>query len=338
MSKTYDVAVVGATGAVGESMLDMLARQTFPVGKVHALAGDRSVGQRVRFDNRQLPVRELESFDFQQVRLALFAATADAAERYAPKAMEAGCLVIDASARFRHDDAIPLVVAHVNPAALAGHARSGIVASPDAMTIQLALVLKPILDAVGLERVDVTALMAVSGGGRGGVEELAGQSARLLNGQPIDCQVFPRRIAFNLLPQIDVFQGNGYTRGEMQIVRDLGRLLGDERLQVNPTAVWAPVFHGHCAVLHLQTRDKLTEVAARDLLAGSPGLTVLDEHRPGGYPTPEEASGQDSVQVGRIRESLAHPLGLDLWVVADNPRNAALNCLQIAEILIKERL
>lgn len=338
MHKTYDVAVVGATGAVGEIILDRLAGRGFPVGEVHALAGQRSLGRRVEFGNRQLPVQDVDTFDFGRVRLALFAAGAAAAERYAPGAVAAGCVVIDASARFRHDDAIPLAVPDVNPGVLAGRAGPGILAGPGAMAIQLALVLKPILDAAGLERVDVTALLAVSGNGRDGVEELAGQSARLLNGQPIDCRVYPRQIAFNLLPQVDDFQGNGYTREEMQIVRDLGRVLGEERLQVNPTAVWAPVFHGHCAVLRLETRDRLTEVAARDVLSRGPGLVVVDEHRTGGYPTPVEAIGRDGVLVGRIREDISHPRGLNLWMAADNLRNAALNSVRIAETLLEERL
>jgi aspartate-semialdehyde dehydrogenase len=274
------------------------------------------------------------------VLIGLFSAGASISRVYAPKAAEAGCVVIDNTSQFRYDDEIPLVVPEVNEAAIAGYKRHGIIANPNCSTIQMLVALKPIHDAVGIRRVNVCTYQAVSGTGKDAIEELAGQTAKLLNGKDIEAKVYPKQIAFNVLPHIDVFQDNGYTKEEMKMVWETRKIMGDESIQVNPTAVRVPVFYGHSEAVHIETGKKITADSARQLLAAAPGVEVLDEHADGGYPTAvTEGAGQDPVYVGRIREDISHPLGLDLWVVADNVRKgAALNSIQIAEILVKNHL
>ncbi len=340
MSRTFDVAVVGATGAVGETMLEILAERKFPVGQVYALASERSAGKQVQFGNRRLTVQDLAGFDFSKAQIGLFSAGASISKDYAPRAAAAGCVVVDNTSQFRYDDEIPLVVPEVNPGSIADHTRHGIIANPNCSTIQMLVALKPLHDAARIERINVCTYQAVSGTGKEAIEELATQSARLLNGQPIETQVYPKQIAFNVLPHIDVFQDNGYTKEEMKMVWETRKIMGDESIQVNPTAVRVPVFYGHSEAVHIETRDKLTAEAARALLEKAPGVVVLDEHRDGGYPTAvTEGAGHDPVYVGRIREDISHPRGLDLWVVADNVRKgAALNSIQIAEILVKDYL
>jgi aspartate-semialdehyde dehydrogenase len=339
--KTFDVAVVGATGAVGTAMLDILAERKFPVGQVYALASERSAGERVPFAGRELRVENLAEFDFHKVQLGLFSPGASVSAVYAPKAAAAGCVVIDNTSRFRYEADVPLVVPEVNPEAIAQYKARGIIANPNCSTIQLAVALKPIHDAVGIERINVATYQAVSGAGRSGIEQLASETALLLNGKPLEKGgKFPRQIAFNVLPQVDEFQDNGYTREEMKMVWETQKILGDGGIKVNATAVRVPVFYGHSEAVHLETRDKLSAEAARALLAKAPGVVVLDERKPGGYPTPvTEAARRDGVFVGRIREDLSHPRGLDLWVVSDNVRKgAALNAVQIAELLVKSYL
>lgn len=340
MSKKYDVAVVGATGAVGEAMLDILAQRRFPVNNVHALASSRSVGKTVPFGNRELAVEDLATFDFAKAQIGLFSAGAALSAEYAPKAAAAGCVVVDNTSQFRYDDDIPLVVPEVNPHAIAQYKNRGIIANPNCSTIQMLVALKPIHDAVGIARINVATYQAVSGTGKEAIEELATQTALLLNGKPIVCEVYPKQIAFNVLPHIDVFLPNGYTKEEMKMVWETRKIMEDEEIMVNPTAARVPVFYGHSEAVHIETRKKITAAAARELLANAPGVVVLDEHKPGGYPTAvTEASGKDPVYVGRIREDISHPLGLNMWVVSDNVRKgAALNSIQIAEILIKEYL
>lgn len=340
MSKKYDVAVVGATGAVGEAMLDILAQRRFPVNNVHALASSRSVGKTVPFGNRELAVEDLATFDFAKAQIGLFSAGAALSAEYAPKAAAAGCVVVDNTSQFRYDDDIPLVVPEVNPHAIAQYKNRGIIANPNCSTIQMLVALKPIHDAVGIARINVATYQAVSGTGKEAIEELATQTALLLNGKPIACEVYPKQIAFNVLPHIDVFLPNGYTKEEMKMVWETRKIMEDEEIMVNPTAARVPVFYGHSEAVHIETRKKITAAAARELLANAPGVVVLDEHKPGGYPTAvTEASGKDPVYVGRIREDISHPLGLNMWVVSDNVRKgAALNSIQIAEILIKEYL
>jgi aspartate-semialdehyde dehydrogenase len=338
--KKYNVAVVGATGAVGEIMLSILEQRNFPVGEVYPLASSRSAGKRVEFKNKQLIVEDLETFDFSKADIGLFSPGASVSAIYAPKAAEAGCVVVDNTSQFRYDDDIPLVVSEVNPDAVADYKNRGIIANPNCSTIQMLVALKPIYDAVGIERINVCTYQAVSGSGKEAIEELAKQTADLLNVQDVQCNVYPKQIAFNVLPQIDVFQDNGYTKEEMKMVWETRKIFDDESIMVNPTAVRVPVFYGHSEAVHIETKEKIDVATATKLLGEMSGVTVLDEREDGGYPTAvTEAAGEDPVFVGRIREDISHPRGLNMWVVSDNVRKgAALNSVQIAEILVKHYL
>ena len=338
MSETYDVAVVGATGAVGETMLEILEQRKFPVGKVYPLASARSAGKRIPFRGSHLLVEDLDGFDFSKVRIGLFSAGASISEKYAPIAAAAGCVVVDNTSQFRYNDEIPLVVPEVNPEAIADYKRHGIIANPNCSTIQMLVALKPIQDAVGIERINVCTYQAVSGTGKDAIKELAGQTAGLLNGKSVESKVYPKQIAFNVLPHIDVFMDNGYTKEEMKMVWETHKIMGDDSIRVNPTAVRVPVFYGHSEAVHIETRDKLSADDARKLLEKAPGVVVMDGRCDGGYPTAvTEGATHDPVYVGRIRDDISHPRGLDMWVVADNVRKgAALNSIQIAEILVKD--
>ncbi len=340
MSKLFDVAVLGATGAVGEAMLSILEQRDFPVGRLYPLASERSAGNTVTFRGDTLRVEDAAGFDFSRVQIGLFSAGASVSEVYAPKAGAAGCVVIDNTSQFRYDDDIPLVVPEVNAHAIAGYARRNIIANPNCSTIQMVVALKPIYDAVGIERINVCTYQAVSGTGKPAMEELASQTAALLNGKPVTCEVYPKQIAFNVLPHIDVFQDNGYTKEEMKMVWETRKILEDDSILVNPTAVRVPVFYGHSEAVHIELKRKLSADQARQLLEKAPGVIVLDTRQPGGYPTAvTDSAHNDAVFVGRIREDISHPRGLDLWVVADNVRKgAALNSIQIAEILAKDYL
>jgi len=340
MSKTYDVAVVGATGAVGETMLSILAERKFPVGKVYALASERSAGKKVEFGDKRLTVENLADFDFSKVQIGLFSAGGSISAEFAPKAAAAGCVVIDNTSEFRYVDDIPLVVPEVNPHAIANYKTKGIIANPNCSTIQMLVALKPIQDAVGISRINVCTYQAVSGTGKEAISELASQTARLLNGLPVEPEVYPKQIAFNVLPQIDVFMDNGYTKEEMKMVWETKKIMEDESIQVNPTAVRVPVFYGHSEALHIETKEKLTAQACRELLEKAPGVQVMDTREDGGYPTAvTEGATNDPTYVGRIREDISHERGINMWVVSDNVRKgAALNSIQIAEILIKDYL
>ena len=340
MSKVFDVAVVGATGAVGETMLRVLHERNFPVGQVYPLASSRSAGKRVDFGGKMLVVEDLDSFVFTKVQIGLFSAGGSISEKYAPIAAEAGCVVVDNTSHFRYDDDIPLVVPEVNPEAIADYKTRGIIANPNCSTIQMLVALKPIYDAVGIARINVCTYQAVSGTGKPAIEELAGQTADLLGGKSIEANVYPKQIAFNVLPQIDVFEDNGYTREEMKMVWETRKIFSDDSIMVNPTAVRVPVFYGHSEAIHIETREKISAARARELLEGTEGIVVVDEHIDGGYPTAvTEGVDTDPVYVGRIREDISHPMGLDMWVVADNVRKgAATNSIQIAEILAKSHL
>jgi aspartate-semialdehyde dehydrogenase len=287
-----------------------------------------------------LTVEDLDTFDFSTVQIGLFSPGASVSAVYAPKAAAAGCVVIDNTSQFRYDADIPLVVPEVNPAAIAEYRNRGIIANPNCSTIQMLVALKPIYDAVGIERINVCTYQAVSGTGKEAIEELARQTAELLNGKPTESKVYPRQIAFNCLPQIDVFMDNGYTKEEMKMVWETRKIMGDDRIQVNPTAVRVPVFYGHSEAVHIETREKIDIETARALLRKAPGVKLLDERKDGGYPTAvTEAANHDPVYVGRIREDISHPRGLNLWVVSDNVRKgAALNSVQIAEILVNSYL
>jgi len=337
MTEKYNIAIVGATGAVGEAMISILEERKFPVDRVYALASERSVGKRIPFNGRSLKVENLETFDFSKANIGLFSAGASLSEKYAPIAAAAGCVVIDNTSQFRYDDDIPLVVPEVNPESIAQHVDRMIIANPNCSTIQMLVALKPIQDAVGISRINVCTYQAVSGSGKVGIEEVVSQTSQLLNGRPIESKVYPKQIAFNVLPQIDVFMENGYTKEEMKMVWETKKIMGDDSIEVNPTAVRVPVFYGHSEAIHIETKEIISVEKVRELLEAAPGITVMDERIDGGYPTAvTESSGNDDVFVGRIRKDISHEKGINLWVVADNVRKgAALNSVQIAEELVK---
>ena len=333
-TKQFKVAVVGATGAVGEAMLAMLAERKFPVSELVALASERSAGEHVKWRNRDVVVRDLAEFDPAGVDIALFSAGGGVSREHAPRFAAAGAVVIDNSSAFRADADVPLVVAEVNPETLRNRPK-GIIANPNCSTMQLMVALAPLHRAAGIERINVATYQSVSGTGRKALEELGRQTAGLLSFQEVRPEVYPVQIAFNVIPHGGDFQPNGYTSEEMKLVDETRRILGDDTIRVNATVVRVPVFYGHSEAVNIETRDKLTAGQARKLLQGAPGIEVVDEHEAGGYPTPvTHASGSDPVYVGRIREDLSHPRGLNLWVVADNIRKgAALNAVQLAELV-----
>lgn len=338
MSRVFDVAVVGVSSLVGEALLSILAEREFPLGKLYALDTGEEAGGRVEFKGSHLKVGSVESFDFSQAQLAFFCAGRDISESFVPRAAAAGCVVIDDSPVFRMEPDVPLVAAGVNPQALSGWRARHIIANPNGSTTLMWTALKAIYDTAGIERINVVTYQSASGADREGVEELAKQTADLLNMRGIESRVFPRQIAFNVLPQIGDFEANGYTREEMKMVWESRKILGEAAIGINPTTVRVPVFFGHALALHIETRDKITADEARELLQRAPGVELVDEPAAGQYPTPvTEASGEDAVFVGRVREDISHPQGLDLWVVGDNVRaGAALNCVQIAQILVKD--
>lgn len=341
MSRSFRVAVVGATGLVGDTMIKVLGERNFPVSELHALASNRSIGKTVSFHGKEQAVDDLEGFDFSRADIGLFSAGAEISREYAPQAAAAGCIVIDNTSEFRYQDDIPLVVPEVNAHAIAQYKARGIIANPNCSTIQMLVALKPIHDAVGIERINVATYQSVSGAGREAVEELASQSVALMNGQgPQKGKVIARQIAFNCVPQIDAFQENGYTKEEMKMVWETHKIMEDDSIRVNATAVRVPVFFGHSEAVHVETRKKITAAEARALLRKAPGVEVIDERRPGGYPTAAtEAANRDTVYVGRIREDISSECGLNLWIVADNVRKgAATNSVQIAEILVREHI
>ncbi len=339
-NNTFNVAVVGATGVVGATMIEILADRGFPVAQLFPLASERSAGKTVGFRGETHRVGAVDEFDFARADLGLFSAGAEVSGEFAPRAAAAGCVVIDNSSRFRYEPDVPLVVPEVNSDTLGAHRARGIIANPNCSTIQMVVALKPIYDAVGIERVNVATYQAVSGTGKEAVEELAGQTAAWIDGRAAEPEVYPKQIAFNALPHCDVFLDNGYTKEEMKIVWETQKILADASIKVNATAVRVPVFYGHSEAVHLETRQKLSAREARALLERAPGVVVMDERRDGGYPTSvTESAGSDEVFVGRIREDISHPRGLNLWVVSDNVRKgAALNSVQIAELVVKDYL
>ncbi|MEQ8691869.1 MAG: aspartate-semialdehyde dehydrogenase [Pseudomonadales bacterium] len=334
-AEAYNVAVVGATGAVGEALVEILESRNFPVKQLFLLASERSAGKRVQFKGKSIMVTRLDEFDFSQADIGLFSAGGDLSAVYAPKAAAAGCVVIDNTSQFRYDADVPLIVPEVNAHRLADHKARNIIANPNCSTIQMVVALKPIHDAVGIARINVSTYQAVSGAGAGGVRELAGQTANLLNGKEIETKVMPVQIAFNAIPQIDKFQDNGYTKEEMKMVWETQKILEDDSIMVNPTCVRIPVFYGHSEAVHIETRAEISPAQAAELLRVAPKIRVFDDQS---YPTAvEHGAGKDDVLVGRIRKDISHPMGLNLWVVADNVRKgAALNSVQIAELLIQD--
>ncbi|HSM99506.1 MAG TPA: aspartate-semialdehyde dehydrogenase [Rudaea sp.] len=338
MTKTYKVAMAGATGAVGEALLSILAERKFPVSEFVPLASERSAGGKVEFAGKQMTVQNLADYDFSGVDIAFFSAGGKVSREHAPRAAAAGAVVIDNTSEFRYQDDIPLVVSEVNPEAVAQYTNRGIIANPNCSTMQMLVALAPIHRAAGITRINVATYQSVSGAGRSGMEELARQTAALLSFKEIAPAKFSKQIAFNVIPHIDDFQDNGYTKEEMKMVWETRKILGDTAIEVNPTAVRVPVFYGHAEAVHIETREKITAAQARALLEKAPGVSVVDRREAGGYPTPvSDAAGKDAVSVGRIREDISHPRGLDLWIVADNIRKgAALNAVQIGEILVRD--
>lgn len=334
----YNIAVVGATGMVGSTTLSILEERQFPIDNLFVIASHRSAGDTLEFKGKPYIIEDVKDFDFNQTQIAFFSAGSEVSAEYGPKAAEAGNIVIDKSSYFRYHDDVPLVVPEVNEEAIADFRNHNIIANPNCNTIPIVVALKPIYDAVGLSRINVATYQSVSGGGKNAVKELAEQTGLLLNGRPIKAKVFPQQIAFNVLPHIDNFQDNGYTKEEMKVIWEIQKILSDTSIAINPTAVRVPVFYGHSAALHIETKDKLSAKQATDLLKKAPGVKLIGGKNP--YPTPvHDAAGQDAVYIGRIREDLSYSKGLNLWVVTDNLRKgAALNAVQVAEKLIESYL
>ena len=336
MTAKYNVAVLGATGVVGQAMLDILAERDFPVAEVFALASERSSGGTVSFGSQTLEVVDAAEFDWTQVHIAFFSAGASISAHYAPIAADAGCVVIDNTSEFRNEPDVPLVVPEVNPQELANFRNRNIIANPNCSTIQMLVALNPIYQAVGIQRINVSTYQSVSGSGKEAISELAAQTGSMLNGVPAEPKVYAKPIAFNVLPHIDQFQDNGYTKEEMKMVWETQKILGDETVLVNPTAVRVPVMYGHAEAIHLETREPIDAQAVKEVLRQAPGVILMEDDQD--YPTQlEEGSGSDDVYVGRVRNDISHPTGINLWVVADNIRKgAALNSVQIAEALIRD--
>lgn len=342
VNKKVNVAILGATGVVGRTLLEILEERQFPVDNLYLLASHRSAsaGKTLNFNHKTYPILDVADFDFSKAEIGLFSAGGEVSREYAPQAAKQGCVVIDNTSTFRYQDDIPLVIPEVNPEQIQHYKNHNIIANPNCSTIQMLVALKPIYDAVGITRINVATYQSVSGAGRAAISELASQCGELLNGRPVKPKVFPYQIAFNAIPQIDVFEDNGYTREEMKMVWETQKILNDKNIKVNPTAVRVPVIYGHSEAIHIETDKKISANEARTLLAKAKGIIVKDSPIAGGYPTPiSDAVGSDAVTVGRIREDISHPHGLNLWVVADNIRKgAALNSIQIAEILLKKYL
>jgi aspartate-semialdehyde dehydrogenase len=340
MNLKRKVAVVGATGAVGDTMLKVLNERKFPISELVPLASERSVGKLVQFGRHEFEVQNLATYDFAGTDIALFSAGSAVSKQYAPIAAKAGCVVIDNTACFRYEEDIPLVIPEINPEAIAQYSQRGIIANPNCSTIQMLVAIKPIYDTVGIKRINVATYQAVSGTGHKAVQELINQLSELLNGRSITPKVYPQQIAFNVLPHIDEFQDNGYTKEEMKMVWETRKIFNDPDILVNPTAVRVPVLYGHSEAIHLELKAPLTADDAKQLLARAPGVKVIDDVASKQYPTPlVNATGHDEVFVGRIRNDISHPMGLNLWVVADNTRKgAATNAVQIAELLHQKYL
>ena len=333
MSKNeFSVAILGATGAVGEALIEILEERKFPVSELYLLASERSAGKRIQFRGKHLKVENVEDFDFSVAEIGFFSAGGSVSEKYAPLAADAGCVVIDNTSKFRYEENIPLIVPEVNAHRIDEFKNRNIIANPNCSTIQMMLALKPIHDEAGISRVNVATYQAVSGAGAGGVRELAAQTANLLNTKPIESKVMPVQIAFNAIPQIAEFMDNDYTLEEMKMVWETQKILESNEIQVNPTCVRVPVFYGHSEAIHIETVQAISKAKAEELLEAAPGVQLF---RDNGYPTAvTEAAGQDPVYVGRVREDISCENGLNMWVVSDNVRKgAALNSIQIAELL-----
>ncbi|QYJ72901.1 aspartate-semialdehyde dehydrogenase [Shewanella sp. FJAT-51649] len=336
MSQEFNVVVLGASGAVGQTMIEILEERNFPVANLYPLASSRSAGETVSFHGKQVTILDVETFDWSQAQIGFFSAGGDVSAKWAPIAAEAGCVVIDNTSHFRYDIDIPLVVPEVNPHAIADFRNRNIIANPNCSTIQMLVALKPIYDTYGISRINVATYQSVSGTGKKAIEELAKQCTKLLQGLPADAEVYPKQIAFNVLPQIDKFMDNGYTKEEMKMVWETQKIFGDDEILVNATAVRVPVFYGHSEAVHIETRQVADAEDIKALLRDAEGVVLFESDDE--YPTAvTHAAGTDPVYVGRVRKDISHSHGINLWVVSDNIRKgAALNSVQIAEILVRD--
>ena len=337
--RRYNVAVVGATGAVGNEMISILEERNFPVKTLTLLASERSLGKELEFRGKKHPVKVLGEHSFGGVEIGLFSAGGSISQKFAPIAAAAGCVVIDNTSAFRYEPDIPLVVPEVNPEKIAEYRKRGIIANPNCSTIQMVVALKPIHDAARIKRVVVSTYQAVSGTGKKAMEELADQTRAVMNFQDPVAKVYPYQIAFNCLPHIDVFLENGYTREEMKMVWETKKIMGDDSIAVTATTIRVPVFRAHSESVNIETERKITAKEARELLSRAPGVMVVDDPGKREYPLAIHAAGKDETFVGRIREDESIPNGLNLWIVSDNLRKgAALNAVQIAEVLVRDYL
>lgn len=337
MNKKYNVAVVGATGAVGKTMLEILQQRKFPIQNIYPLASSRSAGEKIVFNHKSVQIDDLAEFDFKLADIALFSAGGAISAEYAAKVTDADCVMIDNTAYFRNEQDVPLVIPEVNPQAVADYKNTGIIANPNCSTIQMLVALAPIHRKVGISRINVATYQSVSGAGNQGIDELSEQTRSLFNFAPLKKQTFSQQIAFNVIPQIDVFQDNDYTKEEMKMVWETRKILGDNNIQVNPTCVRVPVFYGHSEAIHLETVEKITAQEVKQLMQQASGVQLVDSPKDLDFPTPaEHSAGNDGVFVGRIRADISHENGINMWVVSDNIRKgAALNSVQIAEELLK---
>lgn len=334
----FKVAVAGATGNVGREMLSILAERAFPADQVVALASQRSIGSEVSYGDKTLKVKALEHYDFSDTDICLMSAGGEISKQYSPKIGQQGCVVIDNSSAWRYDADVPLIVPEVNADAVAGFAKKNIIANPNCSTIQLVVALKPLHEAAGIRRVVVATYQSVSGAGKDGMDELDRQTKALYSLQPVETKKFQTRIAFNLIPQIDVFMEDGYTKEEWKMMVETKKIL-DPKIKLTATCVRVPVFIAHSEAVNVEFERPISAKEARDILRRAPGVIVMDEHKPAGYMTPHEAAGEDATYVSRIREDITVENGLSFWCVADNLRKgAALNAVQIAEVLINRKL
>jgi aspartate-semialdehyde dehydrogenase len=337
--ENYNIAIVGATGAVGEQLREVLEDRDFPVGELRLLASERSAGQYLPFQSKQIRVGILKEDSFKDIDIALFSAGGTVSAKFVPAAVAAGAVVVDNTAFFRMEPDIPLVVPEVNAKEIANYKNRGIVANPNCSTIQMVVALKPIHDAARIKRIVVSTYQSVSGAGRIAMEELSQQVTALFNGRELKKEKFPHQIAFNCIPQIDVFMEDGYTKEEWKMIQETRKILGEPNLPVTATTVRVPVFLSHSESVNVETRVKLSAAETKRILREAPGVIVVDEPENNVYPTPIDASGKDATYVGRIREDASVANGLNLWVVSDNLRKgAALNAVQIAEILVRDFL
>jgi aspartate-semialdehyde dehydrogenase len=333
----YNVAVVGATGAVGQEMISILQERNFPIGELKALASERSHGKEIEFNGSRFQVYKLDKTSFKDIDIALFSAGASRSREFAPIAVEAGAVVIDNSSAFRMEEDVPLVIPEINPHRIVDYTKRGIIANPNCTTAVAIMALKPIHDIGKIKRVVAASYQAVSGAGAQAMEELRMQTKAIMEGKPFDSSIFPHQIAFNLLPHIDTFLENGYTKEEMKLHNETRKILSDDSMQLTATTVRVPVFRAHSVAMNIETERKISVSEATTALKNFPGVKVVDEPQNLRYPMPIEAAGKDECLVGRIREDYTVPSGISLWVVGDQLRKgAALNAVQIAEVLINK--